>query len=178
MKQTEKYNTMKTNLKSTDSHKTKMAVETIIWISAITFLFILFSFTNSLGNNLNFPEEEYINDIPFNTESVVNEMNLSDFDFEDETTITDIPFNTARIAANYNFQIAMTAHFEMEDENYINDIPFNTEQVMESYMYTTAISKEFQMSGEDYIDDIPFDTNSIAQNFRTVIPDELYVSKK
>jgi len=169
---------MKTNLKSTDSYNTKMAVETIIWIGAITFLFILFSFTNTLGNNLNFPEEEFINDIPFDTESVVNKMIIPDFDFEDEATIKDIPFSTASIAASYNFQKAITACFEMEEENYINDIPFNTEHIVDSYIYTTALSVEFQMSDENYIDDIPFNTNCIAQNNGSANPNELYVSKK
>jgi len=178
MKQTIKHKTMKTNLKTANSHNAKMILESIIWVIAITLLFIIFSSTSSLGNNFNFKDEAYIDDIPFDTETVVHEMNISDFDFKDEAYIDDIPFNTAYVTANYNYLKAMAVNYELVDEDYINDIPFNTEKVTETYTYSKAVSVEFQLTDEEYIDDIPFNTQLIAQRYNKSHLNDLYARQK
>ena len=44
--------------------------------------------------NFDFPEEKYIDDIPFNTNKVINQ---DTFKMEEEDYINDIPFNTEKI---------------------------------------------------------------------------------
>ena len=102
--------------------------EIAIWIFGITVLALVFVNNNALAANSDseFEEETYINDIPFDTEWVVNEMTNPEFDFEDEAYIDDIPFNTACVAADCKYKKAISVVFELEDENYIDDIPFDT----------------------------------------------------
>ncbi|HJN05417.1 MAG TPA: hypothetical protein QF480_02270 [Bacteroidales bacterium] len=64
---------------------------------------------NKLATMVNyyFDEEEYINDIPFNTNNISAEANYlkaieKDFDFEQESFIDDIPFNTIYLVQNLN----------------------------------------------------------------------------
>lgn len=49
--------------------------------------------------------------------------------FENEEYIDDIPFNTNEIAAQSLYQQAISTEFFMEDEEYIDDIPFNTKEI-------------------------------------------------
>lgn len=169
---------MKTKLHTSSTYSAKRTSETIIWLSAITILFILFSYTNVFADSTKFEEKQYIDDIPFDTEMVVNEMLNSEFYFEDEAYIDDIPFNTARIAANYKFTKATSVLFEPEDETYIDDIPFSTGMVAKRYAYVTAVSIEFQLNDESYIDDIPFDTFAIANSFNNGCNSNLCYSGK
>lgn len=58
-----------------------------------------------------FEEEEYIDDIPFDTESIVEnylqkEAMNTEFDFEEEAYVDDIPFNTTKIALENEAQYA------------------------------------------------------------------------
>ena len=50
------------------------------------------------------------------------------FIFEEESYVNDIPFNTDSITNDYNYSNAITENFEMEEESYIDDIPFNTKE--------------------------------------------------
>lgn len=177
MKQTKKHKAMKAKVKISNPNNVKMTVETIVWISAITLMTIIFSTTNSFGNTLNFAEETYIDDIPFETEMVVHELNLSNFDFADEAYINDIPFSTECVAANCNYKQAVSIEYEMEDETYINDIPFNTEKVTENYICSNAMMVQFQMEEEQYINDIPFNTESVVQNMNRDNSFELYANQ-
>lgn len=151
---------MKTNLHTASTYNTNRSLENIIWVSAITLLIILFSYNNSQGNPMNFEDEAYIDDIPFDTEMVVSNMVISEFDFADESFIDDIPFSTHFVVLDLNFENNYSTPFSIEEETYINDIPFNTEDVVEYY---TTNTKEFQFEDESYIEDIPFDTYTIAQ---------------
>ena len=85
---------------------------------------------------VNFEDEAYIDDIPFDTEAIFNaaliERNLVEFDFNDEEYINDIPFNTEVIASEKIYDLDFNKEFVIEEEEYINDIPFNTEEVCES----------------------------------------------
>lgn len=105
--------------------------------------------------------EAYINDIPFSTEMVVNNMMAAEFDLEEENYINDIPFDTYVIA--FEPKISDTNIFEMEEEAYIDDIPFNTEVIAENYNYNAAMNQVFEMPEENFINDIPFNTLAITK---------------
>lgn len=95
--------------------------------SLILALSILFSINiNASNNEFTFEEENYIDDIPFNTELLVLEMPSTQFDFEEEAVIDDIPFNTGNIVINYNFELALNSNFNFPEEEQIDDIPFKT----------------------------------------------------
>ena len=86
-------------------------------------------------------DENYIDDIPFETKEIVMEMKSSDlnmplcytaFILEDEAYIDDIPFDTEEIAAAA-FENGSNRLFVMDDESYIDDIPFDTQVIYECY---------------------------------------------
>ena len=54
----------------------------------------------------------------------------TEFAFEDEEYIDDIPFDTKSIADNYLFQESLNVSYEFEDEAYVDDIPFDTYQIV------------------------------------------------
>ena len=168
---------MKTKLHTANTFNANRTVETVIWIGAITLLLILFSYTNAFSNTMQLEEEQYIDDTPFDTELVVNEMMTPEFYFKDEAYIDDIPFNTACVSANCNYIKAVSLIFEMEDETFIEDMPFNTEKVTERYLFNNAVLLNFQLSDEAYIDDIPFNTLNIANCYYKADTTMLYVSE-
>ncbi|NQU34823.1 MAG: hypothetical protein HQ521_16465 [Bacteroidetes bacterium] len=49
------------------------------------------------------------------------------YDFNDEEYINDIPFITNSICVEDEYQKAIAVDFEFEEESYIDDIPFNTQ---------------------------------------------------
>ena len=67
-------------------------MKTLTKITALIAVAIMFS-TNLNASSVNFTEESYINDIPFNTTEIYNEIiaeqNLAEFDFEEEADGTD-----------------------------------------------------------------------------------------
>lgn len=105
-----------------------------------TILTLLFSF--HLMADINFKDEVYIDDIPFNTEvlysQVVIDRNILDFEMQDETYINDIPFATDEIAATELYNLAVAEKFTLEEEAYIDDIPFDTEQVCANVLQKKA----------------------------------------
>ena len=52
------------------------------------------------------------------------------FIFEEEGYVNDIPFNTDSISDEYNYLNIISENFEIEEEQYINDIPFNTKKIV------------------------------------------------
>ena len=149
-------------------------------ISAIFLIISMMFASSTFANNksFDFEEEAYIDDIPFNTEWVVNELMISAIDFEEEAYVNDIPFNTAEIVANYNYVQSTLVVYEMEEENYIDDIPFNTE-----YIADLKLIESFNFEEEASIDDIPFNTQYVVEtlaynkvlNETFEIEDETYV---
>lgn len=115
-------------------------MKTKLHTAALITMITLFT-ANLFASEFNFEEESYIDDIPFKTEMVVNEMMTPEFDFEDEAYINDIPFNTASIAASYVYNTAITVLFEMEEEAYIDDIPFKTEKIFNEVFFTYYYEK-------------------------------------
>ena len=129
----------------------------------ISMMFASSTFANK--KSIDFEEEAYIDDIPFNTEWVVNELAILAINFEEEAYVDDIPFNTANVVANYNYNQTIAELYVMEDENYIDDIPFITEDVVEAIAHNNALTEVFEMADEAYVNDIPFDTYAIANDF-------------
>jgi len=76
-------------------------------------------------------EEAYIDDIPFNTETIFDsllDVNMTQtFNLSEEDYIQDIPFDTQEVVENASDESICT--FNLEDESYINDIPFSTEAI-------------------------------------------------
>ena len=105
-------------------------------------LAILFSINLTAGT-ISFEEENYINDIPFNTNQIYNEVliesGILDFEFAEEAYINDIPFCTECITASCVYEKAIMVAFEMEEESYINDIPFDTECITVQCLYQRAL---------------------------------------
>ena len=122
----QKHKEMKTKLHTSNTYSTNRTLESVIWISAIILFFILFSYTNAFANPTNFKDESYIDDIPFNTTEIYNEIiteqQLAEFTFEEEEYINDIPFDTKSISAECLYRRAISVEFSLEEEQFINDI--------------------------------------------------------
>ncbi len=67
--------------------------------------------------------------IAFNTNSAVTSLPEKEFYLEEEEYVDDIPFNTCKIAADGMMEEAMAVEFTMEDEETVNDLPFDTEKI-------------------------------------------------
>lgn len=80
----------------------------------------------------------------------------------DEQYINDIPFNTHLIAEAFLSGLAMEQTFVMEEDEFINDIPFNTAKIARQELSRRAMEQVFACAGEEQIDDIPFNTSIIA----------------
>jgi len=100
-------------------------MKTLTTITALIAIAIMIS-ANLNASPVNFAEESYINDIPFNTTEVYNdiiaEQTLAQFDFKEEQYIDDIPFNTECVSTNCLYQKAISVEFNFEEEQFINDI--------------------------------------------------------
>ena len=114
--------------------------------------------TNLFGSAFSFNEESYIDDIPFNTEEIFNEivveMQLADFNFEVEAYINDIPFDTEVVTLNNKYEQAISVEFQLEDEEYIDDITYDTECITANCLYQKAMQVEFNFEEEQTINDI------------------------
>ncbi|HDO27629.1 MAG TPA: hypothetical protein ENH02_05885 [Bacteroidetes bacterium] len=142
-------------------------MKTKIYITAIlTIMTVMFSLTLQ-ASDYYFEDENLINDIPFDTETIYNQMltetKTSFFQFDDEGLIDDIPFDTKKIVTNYKYHKALNRKFNFTDEGLIDDIPFDTKKIVVEYQYRKAIQKKYSFKDEKLVDDIPFDTYKIAQ---------------
>jgi hypothetical protein len=136
----------------------------------LAILTVLLAFNLNAGT-LTIADENYIHDIPFNTNEIYNEILISsgvlDFDFNEEAYINDIPFNTECITVDCLYEKAVEVTFEMEEESYINDIPFDTECITAECLYKRAQQQIFDFDEESYIDDIPFETSEIINGIES-----------
>ncbi len=100
-------------------------MKSLIKITALIVVVIIFS-VNLNATPINFTEETYIDDIPFNTTKVYNEIiteqQLAEFDFEEEKYIDDITVNTQCISTQCLYQEAISVEFNFEEEQLIDDI--------------------------------------------------------
>lgn len=140
-------------------------MKTTTLIIALVFTFITqFLFSNNVNPQLE--DENYINDIPFNTEEIASDIlgvsNIppSVFILDDEEYIDDIPFNTVEIVSNIKNNF-VSSDFSLEEERYITDIPFDTQEI---YYNQFVLQQKNEYENEASINDIPFDTEEIAMN--------------
>ena len=100
-------------------------MKSLIKITAAIAVAIIFSI-NLNASSINFSEETYIDDIPFSTTEVYNEIiteqQLAEFDFKEEGYINDITINTKCISTECKYQRAILVEFSFEEEQFINDI--------------------------------------------------------
>ena len=154
-------------------------MKTLQKITAIlTILAVLFT-VNLNASNINFTDEAHINDIPFDTKEVydeiMNERNPLQFDFEDEAYIDDIPFDTKCVSIQCFYQRAIKVEFNFDEETYIDDIPFDTHQSAVQSAYSSAIEEVYNFSEEAYIDDIPVEIFTSKKRIESM---ELVMNKK
>lgn len=90
-------------------------------------------------------EEAYVEDLDFESESVVFSLATK---LNEESYVNDIPFNT--------YDIAVSAGSKLPEEAYVDDIPFDT--------YEMAMNLALKLPEEAYVDDIPFDTECVVNN--------------
>ncbi len=81
----------------------------------------------------------------------------------EEQYVNDIPFNTAKIAAEAQYQKAIQVHFTVPEEEEVNDIPFDTHKIAMEAMYQKALTQVFKVTEEKYVNDIPFNTEKVFQ---------------
>jgi len=137
-------------------------------ISILAFLLFLSqidSFAVNTKAEFNLEDEEYVNDIPFNTNDIIS-IDLDSSKNEDLSS--DFEFGLKMIVVRK----IMAVEFYMEEEENVNDIPFETESLSDNcpeYLDVTlekCMSIEFQLEDEEYIDDIPFNTCDVLKNLR------------
>lgn len=85
----------------------------------------------SYGAKLNFHNNEHVDSTKYETV----------FAFEEEEYIDDIPFNTETIATNYLYEKSMNTEYQFEEEAYVEDIPFDTQKIAAAYSETLALIK-------------------------------------
>lgn len=139
-------------------------------------LFLAFNL-NAMDMVPKFVEEQYIDDIPFDTEKIYDEVMLAEITFEEEAYINDIPFELPCVTPECKYKQAISLDFEAEEEAYIDDVPFNTEKIAADHSFKIAMNATFENREEEYIDDIPFSTCVIA-SIANKGQKELYVSGK
>jgi len=133
-------------------------MKTLLKTTALLATLTVLLSANLFASPFNFDDELYIDDIPFNTTEIYNDLmldkNLSDFNFEEEEYINDIPFNTDRLTVYCLYQKAVSVDFKLAEEKYIDDIPFNTKCISVNCLYQKAMKVEFNFEEEEYIDDM------------------------
>lgn len=77
------------------------------------------------NENVRLKEEDYINDIPFDTEEIARKYEVIFPYMEEEQSTNDIPFDTEKIAREYEI---IFPYFQ--EESYINDIPFDIHNIV------------------------------------------------
>jgi hypothetical protein len=104
--------------------------------------------------------EEYIDDIPFNTERIAAESMLkrTGWEYGEEANVDDIPFDTRSIA-NKELLCRMICKSMQEAE--VSDIPFDTRKIYEECLLA-RMQKSYE--SEQPADDIRFDTRCIASD--------------
>ena len=100
--------------------------------------------------------------ITLNTNSAITNVPEKEFFLEEENYIDDIPFDTWSVAMN-NESYWSSLGFLLEDEEYVEDIPFSTCEIAANYKTKQIMAVEFSMEEEAEINDLPFDTKLIAQ---------------
>lgn len=142
--------------------KTHKSYTAILLLLALLFAVALQASTALKSEPFNLldapPEVECVSDNAVSPHSV-------DFYFEEEEYINDIPFNTKCVSMICKYEKAMSRTYVLEEEAYVDDIPFDTENISNESLMQNAMDVEFNHEDEAYVDDIPFDTYVVAKNY-------------
>lgn len=95
--------------------------------------------------------------------------NLSEnaaFALPEEQYVNDIPFNTAKVAVEAQYQKATEVLFQVPKDKDVNDIPFNTQKIAMHYLHQKALAQVFPVPAEKDVNDIPFNTEKIFQRIQ------------
>ena len=95
-------------------------------------------------------------------------VNATEFNFEEEPYIDDIPFDTEIVCDQIWIKNVLEC-FCLEEEAYIDDIPFDTKPVAVQALYSSATEQVFSFEEEQEVDDIPFDTYEIVNRPRVTV---------
>lgn len=135
--------------------------------SALVTLTIL-TFANLNASEYYYNDESYIDDIPFNTDEIYNDIiadrELAEFDFEEEEYIDDIPVDSGCVTAECKYKKAVAVDFQFEEDEYVDDITFNTAFVSAASLYLQAMSVNFDFEEEAYINDQSFNNKNLASH--------------
>ncbi len=94
---------------------------------------ILTSYVSASVAIYSFLEEAKINNIYKTGDCAsvkYNEAIAQNFILEEDEYVNDIPFNTDSISDKYNYLNTISENYNLEEELYINDIPFNTKKIV------------------------------------------------
>ncbi len=116
-------------------------MKTLVILLTTTLVMAFNSSETSDDLNIQIEDEAYIDDIPFNTENVLNDFDLN------------------------NNSVPSDDLMKIEPEKYIDDIPFNTKEIFDDHFDETSYNSIFQLKDENYIDDIPFCTKALINTF-------------
>ena len=101
-------------------------MKTLAKIASLVITLSVLTTINLNASETKFSEESYIDDIPFNTKDVYDNLlavkNLTEFNFEEEQYIDDIPFDTECVSAECLYQKAISVEFNFEEEVTIEDL--------------------------------------------------------
>lgn len=142
--------------------KTQKSYTAILLLLALLFAVALQASTALKSESLN------LSDAPPETEGISNDAvsPLSvEFYFEEEEYVNDIPFDTKCVSILCKYEKAMSKTYILEEEAYVDDIPFDTENISNESLMQNAMDVEFNHEDEAYVDDIPFDTYAVAKNY-------------
>ncbi|MBC8319204.1 MAG: hypothetical protein H8E34_00610 [Bacteroidetes bacterium] len=106
--------------------KSTLAMVTIVVLSSYIFAsatYLIISQTTE-ANTIPYATNSF--DYRYEKASVIN------YSLEEENYIDDIPFDTREISAEYKYLKAMKENFEFNEEPYIDDIPFKTVETVQS----------------------------------------------
>jgi hypothetical protein len=155
MKQSENMEIMKTRVQTLSA---SVAIYTTIlfFVASVAFGSELKLHNNSKDAppEIVFEEEGYIDDIPFDTQSIAEAYTLNEamnvaFDFEEEAYVDDIPYNTYAVVKNYKVEKYLQHVFVFEEEEYVDDIPFDTEEIFNEVFFTVYYARIQAKQAED-----------------------------
>jgi len=94
---------------------------------------------NGMAANLPLPEEEeYINDIPFDTKEVSSGYLFTNLPKPaQEASVNDFPFDTKTLSDRFLNKIL--PEIAPEAESYVKDIPFNTSVIANQFMHCNQL---------------------------------------
>lgn len=133
---------------------------------------ILILFFVGLQTNVNATSDHDPTKRPGNCTKLMHDPLLVKFCLDEEDYINDIPFNTEKefqkAVGGDDFTGTDYIHFTLDDENYIDDIPWGQEEIFFDSLFEKNMPEEkdymitsFILEEENYINDIPWETRQI-----------------